>query len=630
LNANKRHIIPSKHNFASKWLVFSVDVFLAVFAFFILAIVDSFKQDPVELWVLLLTIVIGYSFGQFPSKLYTIIVRKTAISDIYKCFLTSLYGFLITSILLIAIHAWSNNTINLPKVLLALVFHSIIVSSLFVLWRLLVRNVFLVKYDNESGPFYWIYGASTAGLLTFDALNPHGTLIGFIDDNKSIQRKYINGLRVYSFSDAVLQIEKSKKPVQVIIAIQNISKAAKATLVEACLNKNLKVKVVPAIETWIHGELTVGQIKPVKIEDLLGRDVINIENKEVSNEIYNRTILITGAAGSIGSELVTQILHYNPSKIFLFDQAETPLFDLEQVIKSYDTNLEIEFVVGDITKLTEIRAVFKNNKIDLVFHAAAYKHVPMMEQNPSTAIKCNLLGTKNLADIADEFKVKKLVFISTDKAVNPTNVMGATKRAAEIYIQSKNAVSETAFITTRFGNVLGSNGSVIPQFKKQIDAGGPVRVTHPEITRYFMTIPEACQLVLEAGAMGEGGEIFIFDMGESVKIIDLAKKMITLSGLEVGKDIEIEFSGLRPGEKLFEELLNDAETTLPTHHNKIMRSKTREYDFEKVFKEIEFFQKIMIDEIDEMELVSSLKKLVPEYLSKNSRFEVLDKDLKLP
>ena len=616
----KTNIIPSKHTFASKWLVFAIDIsiVLGLFALLFLIVDRIIIIDKIVLFV---SVFIGYTISELATKLYTIIVRKTAITDIYKCFTTSLLGLIIVAIISLFTVGISILYFELS---LLLIIHSLLVISFFILWRLTIRNYFLIQRDNDEGPFYWIYGASTAGILTFNALNPHGTILGFLDDNISIQGKYINGLKVFSFKDAIEQINNSGIDSQVIIAIQNITKTDKVKLVEQCVNENLKVKVVPAIENWIHGELTVGQIKPVKIEDLLGRDEIVLNNKEVLNAIQNKIILVTGAAGSIGSELVNQILQYNAHKIILLDQAETPLFELEQQLFAQNSSTELVYIIADITQNDEIRRVFENNPIDLIFHAAAYKHVPMMENNPLKAVNCNFIGTSIIADLADEFGVQKFVFISTDKAVNPTNVMGATKRAAEIYIQSKNNVSKTSFITTRFGNVLGSNGSVIPQFKKQIELGGPVKVTHPEITRYFMTIPEACQLVIEACAMGEGGEIFIFDMGQSVKIVELAKKMIALSGLTEEKDIEIVFTGLRPGEKLYEELLNDAEITLATHHPKIMKSKTRPYEFTKVEEFILKFKYAISTNESEENMVKILKKLVPEYVSKNSRFEALD------
>jgi FlaA1/EpsC-like NDP-sugar epimerase len=348
-----------------------------------------------------------------------------------------------------------------------------------------------------------------------------------------------------------------------------------------------------------------------------------LDEKDIQAQLFQKVILITGAAGSIGSELVRQVASYTPEKLILLDQAESPLYELQlEIEQAYGTNFA-EVVIADVREEARMREIFKRHKPNVVYHAAAYKHVPMMEENPSEAIRTNVMGTKICVDLADEFKVEKFVMVSTDKAVNPTNIMGASKRIAEIYSQSKNVGSKTRYVTTRFGNVLGSNGSVIPLFKRQIAQGGPITVTHPEITRYFMTIPEACQLVLEAGMLGEGGEIYIFDMGQSVKIADLAKKMIKLSGYELGKDIQIKYVGLRPGEKLFEELLADKENSLPTHHPQIMIAKVREYPFEEVLEKVSELSAVM-NERDVLELVRKMKQMIPEFLSKNSVFEKLD------
>jgi FlaA1/EpsC-like NDP-sugar epimerase len=355
----------------------------------------------------------------------------------------------------------------------------------------------------------------------------------------------------------------------------------------------------------------------------LEREPINLDNPKIKEELENKSILITGAAGSIGSEISRQCAYYNPKHLILLDIAETPLYELELDMKEKYPHLSFETVIADVRNMSRMTRVFEHFRPDLVFHAAAYKHVPVMEENPSEAILNNVLGTKIVADLSEKYKAKKMILISTDKAVNPTNVMGASKRIAEIYVQSKNKESRTQFITTRFGNVLGSNGSVINLFKKQIEKGGPVTVTHPNITRFFMTIPEACQLVLEAASMGKGGEIFVFDMGKPIKILDLAIKMIRLSGLKENQDIKIEFTGLRPGEKLYEEVLADAETTIPTHHPKILIGKTREYDFDEIKNEIEYLIQAF-DTQDNFKIVSLMKKLVPEFSSNNSVFEKLD------
>jgi FlaA1/EpsC-like NDP-sugar epimerase len=377
----------------------------------------------------------------------------------------------------------------------------------------------------------------------------------------------------------------------------------------------------------VEGEFAMNQIHNVKIEDLLGREVIQMNNKRIGEEISGKVILVTGAAGSIGSEIVRQLIAYFPSKLVLVDQAESALYDLEyELAGKVPTNVQLIVNVADVSDTRRVCKIFNNHQPDIIFHAAAYKHVPLMENNPYEAIKTNVIGTRILAELASELGVEKFVMVSTDKAVNPTNVMGATKRLAEMYTQSMNQLEgvKTKFIATRFGNVLGSNGSVIPLFKKQIERGGPVTVTHPEITRYFMTIPEACELVLEAATMGQGGEVFVFDMGESVKIIDLAKKMITLSGLRVDKDIEIRYTGLRPGEKLYEELLNNDENTLPTHHPKILIAEvnTPSYAYMEVATN-DLNQ--LLSAGDNNAIVSKIKEIIPEYKSNNSVFETLDK-----
>jgi FlaA1/EpsC-like NDP-sugar epimerase len=362
----------------------------------------------------------------------------------------------------------------------------------------------------------------------------------------------------------------------------------------------------------------------VQIEDLLEREPIKLDEANINAQIKGKTILVTGAAGSIGSEISRQVAKFQPGKLILLDQAESPLYELEIECRENYSDVQSEVVIGDVRNFQRMENVFRTFRPNFVYHAAAYKHVPMMELNPSESILTNVLGTRNTADLAVKYGAEKFVMVSTDKAVNPTNVMGASKRIAEIYTQALNKVSTTTrFVTTRFGNVLGSNGSVIPRFKQQIESGGPVTITDPEITRYFMTIPEACRLVLEAGCMGKGGEIFIFDMGKSVKIIDLARKMIQLSGLEPGKDIEIAVTGLRPGEKLYEELLNNKENTLPTHHPKIMIARVAEYEFEKAAADISELVSLFNGQ-NNVEIVSKMKAMVPEYVSNNSVFEKLD------
>ena len=409
----------------------------------------------------------------------------------------------------------------------------------------------------------------------------------------------------------------------VIIAIQNPKAERRKALLDECIELKIKVQKVPNPKSWINGEFSSKQFVKAKIEDLLGREEIKLSVEKINNKIFGKKILVTGAAGSIGSGLVKQIAHFNPELVILFDQAESALYDLQWDLRESYPNLNFEIVIGDVTHDKRVKNLIESFKPHIVYHAAAYKHVPLMELNPSEAVKTNILGTKILADQCDQNKVEKFIFISTDKAVNPTNVMGASKRAAEIYVQGKNANSNTQYITTRFGNVLGSNGSVIPLFQKQIENGGPITITDERINRFFMSIPEACQLVLEAGTMGNGGEIYVFDMGESVKIIDLAKKMISLSGLTINKDIEIKITGLRPGEKLYEELLANEENTIATHHEKILIAKTsvKENMSEKIDKLID-----LIDSQQNNQLVLLLKSIIPEYLSQNSEYEELDKN----
>ena len=398
------------------------------------------------------------------------------------------------------------------------------------------------------------------------------------------------------------------------------------------MKKGVNVRAVPPAEQWVKGHLSLNQIRNINIEDLLGRESIRLDSENINSEIENRVIMITGAAGSIGSELVRQAISYDPKLLILFDQSESDLYEVEKELESHRNAHKVVSVLGDVRNRKRLETIFEVYRPDIVLHAAAYKHVPVMENNPSEAIGCNVIGTRNVADLAVAYGVYKFVLISTDKAVNPTSIMGCSKRIAEIYVQSyhhflqSNDQNTTSFVTTRFGNVLGSKGSVIPYFKKQITDGGPVTVTHPDIERYFMTIPEACQLVLEAGAMGKGGEIFIFDMGRSIKIVDLAKKMIKLSGLEEGKDIEVVYTGLRQGEKLYEELLNNQENTSPTHHRKILIAQVRIEDYQTVSSLLQNMERLMVTN-QEVAILKMMKQLVPEFSSNNSRFEMLDEEI---
>ncbi|MDO8999614.1 MAG: nucleoside-diphosphate sugar epimerase/dehydratase [Bacteroidota bacterium] len=561
----------------------------------------------------------------FISKTYKGVVRYTSTRDTIRIFLVILAGSLLLFVL---------NTISLNLVLgYYFIPNSVIIIdglvSLFIMisTRLAVKALYLeIKNPTKEKMNVIIYGAGEAGIITKRTLDRDAAIkykvIAFIDDDIEKLGRSLEGIFIYP-PKKLPELIKENEIELVIISIQKISPKKKNEIADICLENNVRVLTVPPVTNWINGELSFNQIKSIKIEDLLEREPIKLDDDIINLQLKNKIILITGAAGSIGSELARQCANYSPKKIYLLDQAESPLHELDLEFSEKFKNTPYEVVIADIRNNERLRHVFNSFQPQIVFHAAAYKHVPMMENNPSESIFTNILGTKNTADLADEFNVERFVFVSTDKAVNPTNVMGASKRISEIYIQSLGKKSKTKFITTRFGNVLGSNGSVIPRFKKQIEDGGPITITHPDITRYFMTIPEASQLVLEAASIGKGGEIFVFDMGNSVKIIDLARKMILLSGLKENKDIKIVFTGLRPGEKLFEELLADNENTLPTHHKQILIGKVREYDYEEVKSIINELINLFNSQNNEL-IVQRMKVLVPEFKSNNSIFQKLD------
>jgi FlaA1/EpsC-like NDP-sugar epimerase len=477
-----------------------------------------------------------------------------------------------------------------------------------------------------------IFGAGKTGVLikkAFDSnLKSNLKITAWFDDNPLVVNKVLEGIRIFDAKKDFKELVIKKNIDTVILSMQKIAPWRKKEFIDLCLELNVNMMYAPNVNNWLEDEFNVKELKKFKIEDVLEREPIVLDTRYLEIQLEEKVILITGAAGSIGSEIVRQLSNYKPSKLILVDLAESPLVDLGLEIEENLNFKNLVSIVADVSNQERMNRIFEDHKPDIIYHAAAYKHVPMMENTPYEAIRVNVLGTKTIADLAVKHKVERFVMISTDKAVNPTNVMGCSKRVAEIYIQSlnnhlKEIAAYTRFITTRFGNVLGSNGSVIPRFQKQIEAGGPITVTDQGITRFFMTIPEACQLVLEAGAMGKGGEIFIFDMGKPVKIVDLAEKMIRLSGLIPYNDIDIVFTGLRPGEKLEEELLAKKENILPTHHQKIMKAKVREYNFLEVKAEIEELLKIWAQQ-DDLKLVSKMKMLVPEYVSNNSLFEKLD------
>ena len=553
-------------------------------------------------------------------------IRYTSSKDAQRVFLVTLFGSLFFVLCNLIKYYLVDTTFIVPFSVIIIEFFSTVM--LLASFRIAVKQIFFeFKNASADSQLVVIYGAGESGVITKRTLDRvtriRNEVVAFLDDNPKKRHKKIEGINIYPPKYLDNLLEKNEID-HLIISFQGIPVERRKEIIEKSLKHNVRVSNVPPPSDWLNGELTYKQIEKVKIEDLLGRSQIKLNRVEINKYISGKVVMITGAAGSIGSELVKQVSPFNPQKLILVDQAESPIYDLDIDIRSKYGEQLTEVVVADVRNNSRMKSVFKEYRPKIVFHAAAYKHVPLMETNPTEAVRTNVQGTKTLVDLSSEYEVEKFIMISTDKAVNPTNIMGASKRIAEIYAQAANEHSNTKFITTRFGNVLGSNGSVIPLFRKQITEGGPVTVTHKDITRFFMTIPEACQLVIEAGNMGEGGEIFIFDMGKSVKIMDMAKKMIALSGLELGTDIQIKVTGLRPGEKLFEELLASEENTVKTHHNKIMIAKVRESNFEKIKKDIDSLIQSQRNQNYAI-MVNKMKEIVPEFKSKNSVFEKLDR-----
>lgn len=615
------------------WTILLIDVFIIVISSLLAyalrydfrsIFLESSTIDKTILWTVAVNLIFFCVF-----RTYSNVLRFSSFVDIMRIFvsLTVSYALLmITSVL-----TESYLEFNLAPV--SVLFMSYIISfAMMACSRVIVKTFFeALNFDGTHSTNVFIYGAKEAGVNIAKALRVnlrnHYRLRGFIADEPELINKVMMGVKVFPNDDTLIDVLNDRDVQTIIISPAKMEELKKSDMADRLLVHNIKLMTAPPLSEWNGQALSRTQLKEIQIEDLLQRNPIEIDIRKVASHLEGKRVMITGAAGSIGSEIMRQVASFNPYKLILVDQAETPLHDIRLELQDRWRDIDAETIIADISNATRMEDIFREFKPQYIFHAAAYKHVPMMEDNVSESIQVNVFGTRTVADLAVKYGAEKFVMISTDKAVNPTNVMGCSKRICEIYVQSlakklqKEGGHATQFITTRFGNVLGSNGSVIPRFRDQIQRGGPVTVTHPEIIRYFMTIPEACRLVLEAGSMGNGGEIYIFDMGKPVKIVDLAKRMISLSGRT---DVKIEFTGLRHGEKLYEELLNVKELTKPTYHEKIMIATVREYDYDEVKERIQKLIDVSYT-YDQMKIVAAMKDIVPEFVSKNSCFEALDK-----
>jgi len=617
-----------------RWVIIVIDlaVFLVAFtlSFNLRFNFDLSSVQSQNFWAGLVFCTICAFSSSILTESYAGIVRYTGLEDGIRILYTAL---LYCGLLSLCNLVWFYNTRDalIPFSVLIIAFFTSFIFLFF--YRLLVKSLFqYYKSGKQEAIPIAVYGTASTGIITSHILDT-GTrglykTVAFFEEDASRAGKQINGIRIYNFQKDFETVVTSFSIKELIITGRDMTFDRKNEIVDICLRNDIKIKSIPPVENWVHGELSLNQIREITIEDLLGRESIQLANPLLFEAVHGKCMAVTGAAGSIGSELSRQLVTYEPRCLVLIDQSESALYELELELEAVRGHIQVVYLVADITSKDRMASILEEFRPDMLYHAAAYKHVPMMEKNPTEAVQTNVLGTRILADLSVKYGVGKFVMISTDKAINPTSVMGCTKRIAEIYVQSldryeRETNGNTEFIITRFGNVLGSNGSVVPIFERQIRAGGPVTVTHPEVTRYFMSIPEACRLVLEAAVMGEGGEIYLFDMGKPVKIVDLARKMIKLSGFEPERDIMIQFTGLRDGEKLYEELLHHTENSIPTHHHKILKARVQEYRYKDISMMIALFEDLISDR-NELKMVALMKEIVPEFKSSYSRFGVLD------
>ena len=618
----------------SRFSIFVIDNLMIAFSCFTMYLVKYgfvglTQEVSNEGMMLTLLLIVFNSIAFMLFHTFRGILRFSSFSDLMRIVYALVLGYTLTYVAVIFLNNFVAS-LYLNNVIFTAIFF--LNMSVMIFSRILVKEVYEAITGSSVKPKnVFIYGTEQAAISVAKALEGNNEfnyrVVGFISDENHMIGKELMGVAIHANNENLFRTLEIKDVKTIIVSPQKMEEIRNSDLLTNFVDHNIALLTTVPVNEWNGPIMSKEQLKDVQIEDLLPRDPIHINMKEIAANIEGKRVLVTGAAGSIGSEIVRQVASFNPYSIILIDQAETPLHDMRLELQEKWRELRTEVVVADISNISRMEKVFSRTRPQYIFHAAAYKHVPMMEDNVSESVQTNILGAKIVADLAVRYNAQKFVMISTDKAVNPSNVMGCSKRICEIYVQAlakhieKTGQKTTQFITTRFGNVLGSNGSVIPLFREQIKHGGPVTVTHPEIIRYFMTIPEACQLVLEAGAMGKNGEIYIFDMGKPVKILDLAKRMIRLSG---SQNIKIEFTGLRHGEKLYEELLNTAEHTKPTHHDKIMIADVREYEYADVSRKIDALIELSY-EYDDMRTVRAMKEIVPEFQSINSPFEAVDR-----